>query len=187
MVEPLRRRATSDAAFRRGRLTLIELEPPAAVNLRGSGGDAAFLRAAGAALGCKLPTTPNSVETAAERSIIWLGPDEWLILGSPGIEAAVTDELEAALEGQHVSVVNVSGNRALFRLSGDGALETLQKGCSLDLHPGVFVPGQAAQTQLARAQVLLIQRDGTPTYDILPRRSFAHYLRAWLEDAMSGR
>ena len=101
--------------------------------------------------------------------------------------ARLAADLESALAGQHVSVVNVSGNRALFRLSGDGARATLEKGCSLDLHPRAFFPGRAAQTLVARAQVLLVQRDTAPTYHIMPRRSFAAYIRSWLEDAAHGR
>src|SRR5207302_506874 len=65
------------------------------------------------------------------------------------------------------------------------ARETLMKGCSLDLHPRSFTPGQCAQTMLARAQIILHQIDGAPSYDLYPRRSFAEYLWLWLCDAMA--
>lgn len=183
MAEPARQLATTAAETLRRGITLTELTPPAAVNLRGLGRDPAFVRAAGSALGCILPLRANTVETTAGRTVVWLGPDEWLVLGEPGQEGAIADALEVALAGQHVSVVDVSGNRALLRLEGDGARGVLEKGCSLDLHPRKFTPGCSAQTLLARAQVILVAR-GADAYDILPRRSFAPYLRAWLEDAM---
>lgn len=183
MAEPARQLATMATPTARPGITLSERTPPAAVNLRGSSADPAFARAAGAALGCILPTRPNTVETAGGTTLVWLGPDEWLVLGEPGTESTLCHRLETALDGQHVSIVDVSGNRALFTLEGEGARTVLEKGCALDLHPRGFGPGQSAQTLLARAQVIMIQR-AEGAYDIMPRRSFAPYLRAWLEDAM---
>ena len=165
-------------------LTLVELVPPAAVNLRGDPADPRFARTVGAALGCVLPTAPNSVQTAAEVTVLWLGPDEWLVLAEPGREASLVDELVAAMDGVPASVVDVSGNRARLRLAGPGAREVLAKGCPLDLHPRAMKPGDCAQTVLARTAVILHQVDDRPCYDLYPRRSFAPYLAAWLRDAM---
>lgn len=166
-------------------LTLVELVPPAAVNLRGDPADPRFARKVGAALGCVLPTAPNSVQTAAEVTVLWLGPDEWLVLAEPGRDASLVAELAAALDGVPASVVDVSGNRARLRLAGPGAREVLAKGCPLDLHPRAMKPGDCAQTVLARTAVILHQVDDRPCYDLYPRRSFAPYLAAWLRDAMS--
>ena len=59
----------------------------------------------------------------------------------------------------------------------------LAKGCPLDLHPRVFGPGHCAQSQIARVNAIIHQRDGSPSYDIVVRRSFADYLARWLDDA----
>ncbi len=166
-------------------LLLAELVPPGQVNLRGDPTDGRFARAAGAVLGCVLPTDANTVRSAADVTVLWLGPDEWLVLTQPGAEGQVIRRLREAVSGLHAAVTDVTGNRALLRLSGPGARETLMKGCGLDLHPRAFRPGQCAQTLLARAGVLIHQRDDRPTYDVMPRRSFAEYVWAWLADAMA--
>lgn len=166
-------------------LLLAELVPPGQVNLRGDRSDPAFTQAAGSVLGCLPPAEANRAVTASDLTVLWLGPDEWLILTPPDGEATVAEALRGALTGLHAAVTDVSGNRARFRLSGPGARETLLKGCSFDLHPRAFGPGRCAQTLLARAGIILQQVDDAPTYDILPRRSFGEYVWAWLKDAMA--
>ena len=115
------------------------------------------------------PLEPNTVA----GDVLWLGPDEWLVLG--GREE---DHPDAA------AAVDVSANRVCFELAGDDVEDVLALGCSLDLHPSAFAPGRCAQTLLARAQVIL-HRTELETFRILVRPSFAPYLRAWLEDALT--
>lgn len=176
--------ADAFAAAAGAHLSLAELVPPGALNLRGDPADHGFVTKAGAVLGCVLPSAPNSVQSAADLTILWLGPDEWLVLTAPGAESALSERLEAALLETHAAVTDVSGNRAHLRLRGAAAREVLAKGCPLDLHPRVFKPGSCAQTVLARTSVLLHLLDDAPTFDLFPRRSFAPYVVAWLADAM---
>ncbi|HEY7595158.1 MAG TPA: sarcosine oxidase subunit gamma family protein [Actinophytocola sp.] len=127
-------------------------------------------------LGLPVPA-PNRVTTAGERAILWLGPDEYLVVAPDG-------DGVAELTGESVeSVVDVSANRTTIELSGPHARDVLEKGMSIDLHPRAFGPGQCAQTLLARAQVILRQVDDRPTYHVLVRGSFAPYLADWLVDA----
>ena len=128
-----------------------------------------------------LPTTPNTVWEEDARAALWLGPDEWLVLGPPGSGHEIVAELEAALDGSHRSIVDVSANRVALELSGPRADEVLSKGCALDLHPGAWRPGMCAQTMLARAQVILHERSDST--GVLVRPSFADYLVDWLIDA----
>jgi sarcosine oxidase subunit gamma len=166
-------------------LSLAELAVPGQINLRGQASNPAFLAAAGTVLIARLPVNPNTVQTAGDLTILWLGPDEWLILTPPGAEAGLIARLRKALGSVHAAVTDVSGNRARLRLSGPNARNVLAKGCSLDLHPRRFAPGQCAQTLIVRADAILHQIDDRPTYDIFPRRSFAEYLWMWLADAMA--
>ncbi len=177
-------RAAPPAAPENG-LILAELAVPGQINLRGRPTDTAFLAAAGAVLDCRLPVSPNTVQTAGELKVLWLGPDEWLALTPLGVEAAVIARLGEALAGIHAAVTDVSGAHARLRLAGSHAREVLAKGCSLDLHPRRFRPGQCAQTLIGRSGVILHQLDDRPSYDLLPRRSFAEYLWMWLSDAMA--
>ena len=120
------------------------------------------------------PVEPNTIASVHGRTVLWLGPDEWLVLG--GREE---DYRGAA------AAVDVSANRVVFELTGDGVPGLLAGGCALDLDPSVFVPGRCAQTLLARAQVVLVRPDAD-RFLVLVRSSFAPYLRAWLADALKG-
>jgi sarcosine oxidase, subunit gamma len=97
---------------------------------------------------------------------LWLGPDEWLVLG--------------ASESDFPLACDVSANRVVLELSGPDARTVLATGTAIDLRE--LQPGRCAQTLLARAQVIL-QCTAADTFRIFVRPSFAPYLRAWLEDA----
>ena len=129
-----------------------------------------------------LPLEPNTAWEDGPRAALWLGPDEWLILGRPGDGAAIVSELRDALAGVHHSVVDVGANRVALELSGPRSKEILSTGCSLDLDPRRgWVVGRCAQTLLARVPVILQER--AETTGILVRPSFAEYLVDWLTDA----
>jgi sarcosine oxidase subunit gamma len=121
------------------------------------------------------PTTPNTVLGDETRGVLWLGPDEWLVIGLPGTETLIAAELEAALEGEHRSIVDVSASRAVIDLRGANRLDLLASGCGLDLDPrGGWLPGVCAQTLFARAQVILQEREDATRVFVRP--SFADYL-----------
>lgn len=125
-----------------------------------------------------LPTNPNTTHAADGRAMLWLGPDEWLVVGAPHGGEDLVDELEHLLGDHHRSVVDVSANRVAIALSGPGRLDLLARGCSLDLHPRSWNTGMCAQTMLGKAQVILFE--GTDVTTILVRTSFADYLVEWL-------
>lgn len=115
----------------------------------------------------------NRTTRWAERDVLWLGPDEWLVVGAAGREADIVAELDEALGGRHRSVVDVSSSRIAFDLE-DG-LDLLATGCPIDLDPARWVPGMCAQTVFGLTQVLVHQRDARTTR-IFVRPSFAGYL-----------
>lgn len=114
----------------------------------------------------------NTATTWRDRDVLWLGPDEWLVVGPAGTEASIVGELERALGDSHSSIVEVSANRVVFDLE-DG-LDALASGCGLDLDPSRWKPGMCAQTLFAKAQVILQQRDERTTR-VFVRPSFATY------------
>jgi sarcosine oxidase, subunit gamma len=129
-----------------------------------------------------LPLTPNTAWEEGPRAALWLGPDEWLILGPPDEAARIAAELDGALDGLHRSVVDLSSNRVALELAGPARFELLSKGCPIDLHPLAWTSGLCAQTLLAKTQVILHERaDRT---GILVRTSFASYLVDWLLEAV---
>ena len=129
---------------------------------------------------------PGETATDGERTTLGLGPDEWLVLGPYGTQEDIERDLRAAIAtgGDWGAVTDVSAQRTTFVLSTPRARDVLASGCSLDLHPRAFGPGRCAQTDLARANVVLHQLDARPTYELLVAGSFAAYVAAWLADAL---
>ena len=140
--------------------------------------------AAAEVLGIELPTTASTYVKNADTTVIWLGPDEWMVtdtvLAGPELEA----RLRRAVVPHGGVAVDVSGQRTTLTLRGAHGREVLGKGCALDLHPRAFGEGTAAQTMLGQAGVILLAVNGTGSdYRILVRSSFARYLADWLLDA----
>jgi len=121
-----------------------------------------------------LPLEANTAWHDRDRSVLWLGPDEWLVLSSGGSAQAVVHELTTAFGGTHHSVVDVSANRVALALTGDDRVDLLSHVCPIDLDPRAWGPGRCAQTMLGRAQVILFERNGSTP--ILVRPSFADYV-----------
>src|SRR4051794_16156944 len=57
-----------------------------------------------------LPLQPNTTADRGKRTLLWLGPDEWLAVGPDGDAPALAAELEAAGAGW-VTTVDLSSNR----------------------------------------------------------------------------
>lgn len=138
--------------------------------------------AIGDALGLPMPMTPNTMSHGEELRVLWLGPDEWLVVGRPGEQDRLEKAARCAIGGDFGSVVDVSAQRTTLLLTGPDALDVLAGGCALDLHPAVFTDQHCAQTTLARAAVVLTRQDGGVAVAV--RSSFADYLTRWLLDAV---
>ena len=132
--------------------------------------------------GAALPTTPNTWVPAGDGRLVWLGPDEWLLTSPGTAPEALEAELAEALRPAGGVAVDVSAQRTVLRLGGPRVREVLAKGCSLDLHPRVFLPGTSAQTSLGQAGIVLLALDGGE-FAVVVRASFAGYLATWLLDA----
>lgn len=183
-----RRALLPESAFERASGAGVALRPlpfQALVNLRGDADDRAFPEAVRAVTGVDVPLTPNRWTGAGDRALIWLGPDEWLLVAPDGEAAGLETDLQSRLaDHAWLSVVDVSSNYTGFALSGSRARDVLSKGCALDLDAQAFAAGSAAQTVLAQSRVLLTGVDDE-AIEIRVRNSFARYLLEWLDDAMA--
>lgn len=186
LSSPLSHAADRLAAATRGSggaVRLAELPFLAQLNVRldakGAAGDAV-----GRALGVQLPLEPNTVVRTEESTALWLGPDEWLLVGPPGAQHDLESRVREAAGDEPVSVTDVSAQRTTLLVSGPRARDLLAHGCALDLHPRAFGPGRCAQTTLGRTQIVLVSRDEPGAgFWVLVRSSFADYLADWLLDA----
>jgi sarcosine oxidase, subunit gamma len=123
---------------------------------------------------------PNTATTWGDRDVLWLGPDEWLVVDGAGTSSVIERELEVALAGRHRSMIDLSANRIVFDLT-DG-LDLLSSGCGLDLDPSRWRTGMCAQTLFGGAQVILHQLDERTTR-VFVRPSFADHVVDRLREA----
>lgn len=153
------------------------------VNLRGSLQNKQFVSAVKKVVGEALPSNNNTYANAKAGKILWLGPDEWLLICTAGEQDKLVAELKSALGDTFAAVTDVSGGNTVLELTGSKARAIIEKGCPLDLHSTQFSTGQCAQSIIAKTGFTLLQVDDSPTYQIIIRRSFSDYLGAWLLDA----
>lgn len=174
--------ATSLSAIA-GAVSVQVLPPHRHYNLRVLPGVASNT-AVGAVLGVSLPGVLSWVGTPGGQTVVWLGPDEWLVIDPTGAQ-----ELEEALrESVRCSgaVVEQSGQRLSLVVRGD-VRGLLAKGTALDLRPSEYPEGTALQGHLAQAVVVLLSRnrDREEQTELLVRTSFARYVADWILDAAS--
>ncbi len=157
----------------------------AQLDLRADPADATLMERLASAIGVAPPGRANTFAVTPDgaRQVVWLGPDEWLVVGAPGNATALDASLGEAIDESAGAVVDVSSGRTTIALGGPRARAILEHGCSIDLHPRAFGPGSAVQTMLGRANVILMQLSERPDYRILVRPSFAAYLAGWIVDA----
>ncbi len=138
-----------------------------------------------AALGVGLPVEPCTVAAVGERRVLWLGPDEWLVVGPAGTEAATLGALREAA-GEEGSAVDLSANRVVIEVAGPAAREVLSTCCPLDLHATAFGPDRVAGTLLGTAQAFVEQTADEPCFRIHVRPSFLAYAVDWLVAGVEG-
>ena len=160
-------------------LTISEEAHLGKINLRG---DAGLLSAVRKHTGCTAFPDNNRMVTVGDRQLVWLGPDEFLLLCEAGSEPDLHGQLSLDLDGVHAAVTNVTDSLCALTLRGAAVRQVLAKGCGLDLHPSKFAAGDCAQTMLAHAGVTLIAQD-EDRFMLICRTSFAPYVADWLMDA----
>ncbi|RVU21222.1 sarcosine oxidase subunit gamma [Methylobacterium oryzihabitans] len=122
---------------------------------------------------------PGKACMSGERGLVWSAPGQWLAVAEdPRALAGLAEDLRGL-----AAVTEQSGSRAVLRLTGPRARDTLSKGVAVDLHPRAFEPGDAAVTVIAHVGAQLWQRDAAPTYDLAVPRSFAVSVWTWLDGA----
>lgn len=135
-------------------------------------------------LGDPLPA-PCTLTRARDADILWLGPDEFLLLAPPGRQPYLLREIREAVGPEFATVTDVSAQHTTLDLSGPGVRDVLARGCAIDLDPRVSPPGTCVRTLLARAGVILLV-EAPGRIRLLVRSSFASYVTDWLADVCSG-
>jgi sarcosine oxidase, subunit gamma len=141
-------------------------------------------------VGLKLPLEALSTATAGDTSILWLGPDEWMILTAPDDADRRLAAARSALSAVHHQLVDIGDYYTIIELSGPRARDALMKLTTLDLHPRAFKAGMVAGSVFAHANAWLWQSmddaaEGGPIFRLIVRWSMADYL--WCALAEAGR
>lgn len=141
-----------------------------------------------ASLGLPLPQRVGEVSTSGDACVLWLAPDEFLLVGpdekdSGESTAAYAGLLAEALGSHRGQVVDLSANRTTFELSGPMAQTVLDKSVRIDLDPSAVPAGTALATELGATPAIL-WRTQEDIWWILVRASFAVHVGTWLLDGM---
>lgn len=119
------------------------------------------------------PERPNSRTTAGDRSLLWLGPDRWLLLAPLAEEAS----LHAALPADGVTLW--SDSLAFFTQTGPAADAAMAIACPLDLHTRAFAADAASWTDAFGTRALVLREGDGWLLAVEP--SYADYIAAHLQ------
>ena len=123
-----------------------------------------------------LPTKDNTYSTnAINEKVIWLGPNEWLIVSD---DDDAFFKLLNEIGDLEASLTDVSENRTIIRIRGKYIYVLLSKFLVLDLEKNLSTNSSCAQTLFVKVPVLLVRNhyDETPEIDIFTNRSHANYI-----------
>ncbi len=133
------------------------------------------------ALGLELPQEPLTSWRSLDAACLWLGPDEWMVVGK--------DNAVQTLAETHYQLADVSDQYTVIEISGPRARDALMKLTTLDIHPRAFQVGQVAGSRFGHANAWLWltgeSDDDGPSFQLFVRWSMADYL--WCLLAECGR
>ncbi len=163
----VQRRPAHDGREASGQGVRVSVLPPAErISLRAPAGSVAALSKA---LGAKLPTKPKTSATSGGRTMLWLGPDEWLVIDEDGkdplADCAKVKELHSA--------VGISHRNVAMAVTGPNCEATISSGCPQDLSLVAFPVGACSRTILGKSEIVLLRTAARR----IPRRMLAVVLR----------
>ena len=178
-IQSLKNNKFKDFREKHSFIQIQELPFVKKINLRLDPNDKDCVSSCSKILGTMLPTKANTYSTnAINEKVIWLGPNEWLI---------VSDDDDAFLKllneigDLEASVTDVSENRTIIRISGKYVNILLSKFLVLDLEKNLSTDSSCAQTLFVKVPVLLV-RNHYDVIDIFTNRSHANYVYKILVD-----
>lgn len=165
-------------------ILIAERRPLAIIQVAALSGAAVAVRSALAvALGITVAAKPNHAAQNDGVTILWIGPDRWLVVEPerPGRELAA--RLNEALTGTPAALTDLGHARTVLRIAGCSSRDLLAKGCGVDFHARAFPVGSCAQSLLGHVGALLHAVDEAPSFDLYIARSYALTLWEWLTES----
>jgi sarcosine oxidase, subunit gamma len=131
-----------------------------------------------------LPKTICRAAVAGARALLWLGPDEWMLLADDGSQSLIENSFNSISSRICFSLVDISQRHAGLILRGAAAVDLLSVGCPLDLHDTVFPGGSCTRTIFGKCEVVL-WRASTDIFRLEFERSYADYVWRLVQVACS--
>jgi sarcosine oxidase, subunit gamma len=150
------------------------------VAVKGDLADEALQAAARDAAGTEFPEPGQAV--AGTGALLWMAPDELLVLVGLDARGAALAGLRRMAEGRHVLVEDVSDMRAGFVLEGAAVRDVLARVTPADVSPVGLPAGRVRRTRAGQvAAALWLPEEGRA--ELLCFRSVAAYVSELLEEA----
>ena len=155
------------------------------INIRGKSSDKEFMKNIGSALNLVLPIEPNVRIFNNNISIMWLGPNEWLVITPENEKDGIISLLKSNLNPQKTAITDVSFNRTILRLEGKKVFTLLSKFLVANLEKILKTNFSVAQSIFIKIPVLFVRNntDEEPTsLDLHLNRSHTKYVYELLVD-----
>lgn len=156
------------------------------LNLRGNAGDNTFVASVEQALGLSLPLAACTTNAHQDCRVVWIGPDEWMVITPLEQSAVLAERLRTALSGQHHATTDVTGGFFLVDLQGPQVRDTLAQGCPMDFHARAFAAQQAFGTHFYKVGLTLWMSAEPDHFQMLVRRSFIDHFWQLIDHASVG-
>ena len=160
------------------RVLMSELPHLGYIVLRGKADDAAFMQGVAGVLGQALPTQPMAILSTSAGAVLWVSPDEWLLVCKRSTRNALLIALTSALQDVFAQVVDNSGGLTSLRLSGPDHMLLLRQLGPYDYES--LAVGRCASTVASKTGFTVVRTDTTGVVLVF-RRSFADYTWRLLE------
>jgi sarcosine oxidase subunit gamma len=120
--------------------------------------------------------------TRDSRATLWLGPDEYLLLGfDDSAKDSAAAALESGLADAPHALVDISHRQFGLEVTGPHAEVILNGACPLDLSSAEFPVGMCTRTVLAKADIVL-WRTREDAFHLEVWRSFNGYVTGLLRE-----
>ena len=166
-------------------VTIEELSLSGKINIRGKSSDKEFMKNIGSALNLVLPIEPNVRIFNNNISIMWLGPNEWLVITPENEKDGIISLLKSNLNPQKTAITDVSFNRTILRLEGEKVFTLLSKFLVANLEKILKTNFTVAQTIFIKIPVLFVRNntdEESTSLDLHLNRSHTKYVYELLVD-----
>ena len=169
-------------------ITFMELAFVKKINIRGNPSDNNFMSSNKKILDTALPIKPNTYTNNGKIKILWLGPNEWLVVDeNPNENNELISKLENINNREESSITDISENRTVIRIAGKKLFTLLSKFLVLDLDQNLSNESSVAQTLFVKVPIILVRNYSNeigqiPEIDIFTNRSHSNYIYKLLID-----